>query len=1100
MKTLHLKLLGPLQLSDDQGDLFHLGMRKEEALLAYLAAEHSSAHSRETLMGLLWPDAPIDKARLSLRVTFSRLKKRLGRVDVDRFFRTTPFEIQFMIHGCQLDVVEFSQNLRSGDRHDHRRDELCDGCQPALASAVSLYRGTFLDGLFIDGCDLFDEWLFMQRERFRIQMLDALEKLTHFHLHRANHRDALIYARRQLEIDPLREGAHQTIMQIHLAQGDRISALHQFDRCRAVLRDELGVDPSIEIRELHQRILSEPVSRASVATPTAPEQPIPSSLPVYLTPFVGRQEELGLLAQRIAEGNSRLITLVGMGGMGKTRLAVEAARQQVEHFADGVYFVPFASVQNTTAVTDTLAATFDITFRADGLTPQEQLIHWLRPRRMLLVIDNFEHLLSASPLLLEILQAAPGVVMVVTSREALGVQAEDRIHVTGLPIPAVDKLEEAGCFPAVRLFVDRAYRIDKHFHLHAENVADVVQICRLVEGRPLAIELSAWHTTSHSCRVIAETIRADLDFLAADLPDLPARHRSLRAVFEQSWQALTPVEQSSFSRLSLFRNPFGVEAVAAVVGNSLPVLTRLYRTHLLQRHDDFEHFTFHELVRQFAAEKLAQSLPDPSPLQRRHAEYFLTWLSRQTPLLDGIQPMRSVEAILACLDDLRAAWQWASAAGAVDLLHRALPVLAAFYAMRGMHGEGAALYQSTLAQLDEAEESLRTQLLAYLGACLEKQGKIEASRAALTSAFHLAQRLHDYQTLGYAHLFLARLDGIAGKLSNTVTILKQGLDALPAGEFLPMRAELLIYLGTIEGQLGTGNAAHYYREVARIVARTGNKVQEQRLLLYQGVDIVFENEVAARFYLERALALCPDTGDRVLETRILNALGYIQARLGNYAEAIHYHLRGLAICAAAQEAIQQSHALHNLCVDYYGLGRYKEAYRYGQEALAIAERDDLLDGIGYAQLHLGHVLAEMNLYHEAEQSLLTAKDAFARMEYRVLEIEAAAGLAHVARLRGNLTAALAYVENVLDFLVSQSLVGSDEPTRVYLHCYHVLDACDDPRAEQILHEAHRYLHQHAAPLDSTDRARFLAAVPANRQLMEIFRDRGLGIGDLVQNI
>jgi DNA-binding SARP family transcriptional activator/predicted ATPase len=1087
ISTVQLSLLGPLQIRIGENRLLDLPMRKEMALLAYLALEHGHAHSRESLMALLWPDVATDKARLSLRVNLSNLKKRLQGVDVDALFHITPLGIQFVVGACRLDTVDFNLDLRSGDRHEHRGDELCDRCQPAFARAVALYRGTFLDGLYIEECQLLDEWLFMQRERFRMQMLDALERLSHFHLRRSEYGPALAYARKQLEIDPLHEQAHLEIMQIHVAQGDRTGALRQFSRCRAVLRDELGVEPSIEISELHQQILTAPSQDATVAAPppSTRTQPNQVHLPIYLTPFVGRHDELSLLDERIRAGVYRLIVLVGAGGMGKTRLAIEAARQQIAHFADGVYFVPFASVQNAGAVIDTLAATFGIVYRADNRTLQEQLIDWLRPRHMLLVIDNFEHLLPASPLLLEILHAAPHLVMLITSREVVGMQAEDLIHVTGLPVAETEQVEEASRFSAVRLFVERAYRADKRFYLHTGNVADVVRICRLVEGRPLAIELAALHTANRPCHAIAEAIRTDFGFLAADLPDLPERQRSLSAVFEQSWQALSRTEQGCLSRLSLFKNPFDVEMAIAVAGASLPVLTRLHNAHLIQHHDNYERFGIHELLRQFAGAKLLQSLPDPSSLQRRHAEYFLTWLSRHVQILEGVQPMRSAEAIQANLDDVRAAWQWASTAQAADLLQRALPVLGAFYTLRGMHSEGEQIFRTTLAQTAGEQEGLRAQLLVRLGSYLEKQGKFEAARSALNDGLAIAQRLEDYQTFGFGSYTLARLDALAGTASNAIQILRRGLAALPYGEFLTVRAELLIYLGTLESQQGNRNAAAgAYEEVRRIVSRTGNKVQEQRLLLYQGIDFSDDNYLAAQIYFERAMDLIPDTGDRVLESRILNALGFVHARLGHYDEAIGYHLRGLTICTADQDAIQQSHALHNLCVDYYGLGRYKEAYSYGQEALAIAERNDLLDGIGYAQLHLGHLLAKMRLYGDAERALLAARDAFVRLERKVVEIEAEAGLAHVDQLVGQLPSALAHVNQVLTFLESHTLDGSDEPVRVYLHCYQALAACNDSRADALLEAGRRFVHHRAALLDEENRERYLSAVPANRAILE----------------
>ncbi|MEZ4834206.1 MAG: BTAD domain-containing putative transcriptional regulator [Caldilineaceae bacterium] len=355
---LHLNLLGAITLSDEDGHQVRLPARKEEALLAFLATENSHAHSRESLMGLLWPDSPPDKARLSLRVNLSTLKKRLKPLNADGLLSTSSLEIRFCADQCVLDIVKFNQLLRSGDGHAHRRDELCDQCFLPFARAVDLYRGAFLDGFYVDGCQAYEEWLFMQRERFRVLHLDALEKLTDYHQRRSQLETALAYARRQLEVDPLREPAHQRIMQIHLAQGDRAAALRQYERCRAVLEDELGLAPSIEIQELHQQIQARPTAQATAAIlpvrTSAPSGQV--NLPVYLTPFIGRQDELDLLAARIHQGTYRLISLVGAGGMGKTRLVVEAARRQVDHFADGVYFAPLASVEQAQDVAGALAS------------------------------------------------------------------------------------------------------------------------------------------------------------------------------------------------------------------------------------------------------------------------------------------------------------------------------------------------------------------------------------------------------------------------------------------------------------------------------------------------------------------------------------------------------------------------------------------------------------------------------------------------------------------------------------------------------------------------------------------------------------------------
>ncbi len=1084
--ALQLNLLGTINVSIDEDQILDLSVRKEAALLAYLATEHTHAHTRDSLVGLLWPNSPTDKARLSLRVNLSNLKRRLAALGVHTLLRVTPFEVQLMADGCRLDTVEFSRCLRSGERHEHGRDELCDRCAPEAARAVALYRGPFLEGFYLDQCQLFEEWLFMQRERFWVQMVDALEKLAAYYLRRGENEQVLAYARRLLELDPLRELAHQQIIQIHMAQGDRASALRQYERCRAVLQSELGITPSPELRSLHEQLLLAPLPRAAQPSLPADIGRTPSYLPIYLTPFVGRREELALLAQRMREG-SRLFTLVGAGGMGKTRLAVEAAQQHSAQFVGGVYFVPCTAVKDHTAVADALAVALGITFRADSRSPRTQLLDWLRPRQVLLVVDNFEHLLPAASLLVEIVQAAPQVVILVTSREPLGVQAEDVVHISGLPVPGPTQMTEANDFPAVRLFVDRAYRMDKRFHLHAGNVADVVLICQLVAGQPLALELAAARTADRTCRAITEAIAADLDFLAAELPDLPVRHHSLRAIFEQNWQALVPAEQSCFSRLSVFHDPFSVEAADAVAGASVGMLTRLQKAHLIQRHEDYEHFSFHELLRRFAADKLASSLPDPTTLLRRHAEYFLTWLSRQEQLLAGIQPMRSAERIQNCLNDVRQAWQWAGMTHAVDLLQRALPVLAGFYAQRGLHQEGEACYRATLAYLDADDEGLTGQLLAHLGASMEKQGKIEEGRAALEKAIASALLRQDYQTMGNGYLSLARLRVSIGEISAAIDLLRNGLALLPKGEFLTLRAELLLYLGVLEGgKLHEGAAASVFDEARQLIAHTGNKAQEQRLLLYQAIENAGDNYLTARFYFEQALTLCPLVGDRSLEARTHNGLGFVLGCLGDYEQAIHHHQRGLALAVADQDALQQTYALHNLCYCYGELGDLRAAYGAGQEGLAIAERNHLHAGVAYVRLHLGHVLVRMRLYQEATRALLAAKEIFAHTGERALELEAEIGVAHACSLLGDFAGTLAHVAPLLEYLKAHSLTGCDDPPRAYLCCYLALRACGDNRAGAVLQAAYGFIQERAAPLDSEARARYLTAVPANRQIMEMW--------------
>src|SRR5205823_10020743 len=373
------------------------------------------------------------------------------------------------------------------------------------------------------------------------------------------------------------------------------------------------------------------------------------------------------------------LTLVGPGGVGKTRLALEAAARRVDRYPHGVHFVPLASV----ASPDFLAPAFaeSIQFAVDavhsGFSAQDQLLDYLSERSTLLVLDNFEHLVEGSGLLSEVIERAPHVALLTTSRERLNVQSEWVFDVDGLGLAENGN----GSASAVHLFVERAAQVVPGFALDNVGYAQVLRICRLVDGMPLGIELAASWTSVLSCAEIADEIEGSIDFLATSMRDVPERHRSLRAAMDQSWRLLTDDQRGAFSRLSVFRGSFDRGAALAVTGADLRLLSELVSKSLLRR-PDFGRFELHELLRQYAAEQLRPSPDEEADARERHARHYAAVLLERQAALMGPEFAIARDELRGELDNLRAAAEWILAE---DDEHVALPVLEAFYTFLWMH-------------------------------------------------------------------------------------------------------------------------------------------------------------------------------------------------------------------------------------------------------------------------------------------------------------------------------------------------------------------------------------------------------------------------------
>jgi len=447
----------------------------------------------------------------------------------------------------------------------------------------------------------------------------------------------------------------------------------ELDAYMAAARGEMACD------RLPSPVLPQPPLPLPVPAP-APVSNLLSNWPAQLTPLVGRESELASLGRLLADPLCRLLTLVGPGGIGKTRLAIEAALRERARFNGGIWFVPFAPVSSPAAIVPAIAEAMGLTLR--GQTELRlQLFGHLARMEVLLVLDNVEHLLAGATLFSQILAHAPGVKLLATSRERLHLQSEYVFVTQGLPVPPLDRFHRALDYDAIRLFDQSARRAGAEIALEGDELAAAVQVCRQVDGMPLGIELAAAWTPLLSCQEIATEIQHSLDFLADSLHDLPERKRSLRAVFDHSWRLLTPEERGALCRLAIFQGGFDREAAEEVAGASLPELLALTSKSLIRRSAGGR-YDLHEVVRQYAYANLSQT-PVCKETCDCHSRFYLALLDGCEPALRSKAQVQNLRALLDEIDNLRTAWDWAVSRGLFDVLARAVRCYGCLFELAG---------------------------------------------------------------------------------------------------------------------------------------------------------------------------------------------------------------------------------------------------------------------------------------------------------------------------------------------------------------------------------------------------------------------------------
>jgi predicted ATPase/DNA-binding SARP family transcriptional activator len=682
MHDLSITLFGPPQISRGKQQIT-LQRRKDIALLVYLAVT-AERFTRDTLAAIFWPDSDQSLARANVRKNISRLKNDLG-ADV---ILTKGDQVSLNPDiSLWLDVRQFQSNLEQPRKHNHllgnSGQPMCEACQSALEEAVRLYRGGFLEGFSLPDSRTFDEWQFFQSEGYRQGLSEALQRLVRQHIHLREYDSAADLCRRWLTMDMLHEPAHRQLMLVYALAGQHAAALRQFEECSRLLNEELGVEPEPETVELIEAIRSKsfkqlgPLARAGAtahesneAVSTSPQETKTNhNLPGVITPFVGRVHELEKIKKLLEEESCRVVTLIGPGGSGKTRLAIQTgmALNNEGMYKDGIWFVQLALLTDQNSIVPALQKVLNISAAHHGQeNPRQHLFNYLRNRLSLLILDNFEHLLGAESISLisELIDSTPHIKILVTSRERLNIKGEHLFPVEGLETPSDDTLlsapgidSEQNVFSAIQLFEHSAQRVMPSFEFTSDNIKTIAKICRHVQGMPLAIELAAAWIEILPLEGIHEEIKKDLDFLRSELHDVPDRQRSLRAVFDSSWEKLSKQTRFTIKALSVFRSNFSREAAQAITGMSAKTLLELTNKSWIQPQKNGR-YQIHELLRQFAYETLVSEPVTFEQIMDGYCAYYARHLSTLLEALKGTEQSRFFDEIEIEFENIMTAWAW----------------------------------------------------------------------------------------------------------------------------------------------------------------------------------------------------------------------------------------------------------------------------------------------------------------------------------------------------------------------------------------------------------------------------------------------------------
>ena len=892
-------------------------LRKAKSLVKMLALVSNHSYHREQVLEQLWPDlepeAALNNLHRVIHVARHVLEPHLGPSQRPAYLR------------FQDDILKLSPSLPlwiDVEQFEAARNAIRHAQEPApYLAAIELYSGDLLPE------DRYEDWAIRRRERARQSYLTLLDDVAQIYITRKEYDAAIETLQKLVAEEPVLEEAHLRLSRLYARTGQRYQALRQYQQLRDALKRELDAEPATEIQRLYQDIRSSHLAPQEEQLPVRSQEgnqttpPTPSveertdqsanrhtNLPHALTSFIGREQEITEIGHLLKR--ARLVTLTGSGGSGKTRLAIQTAASLSEQFAGGAWLVELAALTDPSFVPQAVATTLNVRETSDRPL-MEQLVEALRSKRMLLLLDNCEHLVDACAHLADaLLQACPNLHILATSRQALGLIGEITWRVPALPVPDPDRLppfEHLLRYDAVRLFYERASSSRPDFTLTPQNGAAVVQICRRLDGIPLAIELAAVRVKALSADQLAARLDDALSLLVTGSRTAQQRQRTLRATCDWSYALLNEEEQALFRRLSIFAGGWTLEAAeqidadlqspsslsAGVGGGSAVIfdlLAQLVDKSLVVMVERGDHTRYRmlEALRQYGAEKLAAA-HETALLRERHAAWYLALVEKLKPQWEGAGQAALGARLDEEHDNMRAALQWALEKSVGDTGLRLGGALWRFWQVRGYLTEGRVWLEKLLEKSSDTSAAPRAVALQGAGVLAMDQGDYGRAKELYEESLAL-YRAEDNS------------DGIMTTLNNL------GIVVEASGDYM--------------------RAAELYEESLALARQQGNQSVLARALNNLGVTVYRQGdyERASALY-EESLALVRASGNEANMVVALNNVAEVACRKGDYAQAGVRYREGLPLAQSLGYRTAIAFYLGGLAEVASGLGQAQRAAR-----------------------------------------------------------------------------------------------------------------------------------------------------------------------------
>jgi predicted ATPase/DNA-binding SARP family transcriptional activator len=922
--ALSLSLFGSFNTRLGDKPLPRLRSRKGESLVAMLALRGDAGANRHWLAGTLWPDSDESLALYYLRRELSALRNALG----DQSFRLiggSGGKLALNLTGATCDVLAFDAAVSGGD-------------ETTLQQAVELYRG-----MLLEGCS--EEWVVSEREPRELAFLAALEKLANLAFTQGDFSTAAAHLRKVLNVDPLRETAQRALLRALAGQGDYAAAVQSYRELRLRLRDELNTEPDPETTAVFRGI-SEAARLSASQKSSTPVGPPVRRLPTPITELVGRRDELREIAEAVA--SSRLVCLTGSGGIGKTRLAIQSANLLADGFQHGAWFVDFAAISEPAMVPQTVAAALEI--RAEsGKGISQAIVDALRSKQILIVLDNCEQILDAcSQLAGQLLSSCSGVRILATSRQPLGISGEVAWRVPSLEVPPIepvqdrrrekDVIAELMDFGSVRLFSERAGQAVPGFRITKSNCQDICEICRQLDGIPLAIELAAARIRTLSVAELLRRLEDRFGLLTTGSRSALPRQQTLRAAIEWSFDLLTSEERELFSRLTVFAGSWSLSAAEFICSSDglpreaiLNAMSGLVDKSLAIRFDKGEEsrYRFLETVREFGKGRLNDV--DRKTIQLRHAEYYLDFVKATNQGIDGPQYDRLICQLDMELDNLRAAMASSIRIGdgerALGIAYR----VQRYWSDRGAQAEGRTWIQHALDVSSEIPPNLRGHALKVLGQLSFEQADFDTAQRAYEEALSiydsngdqmetasicndlgcLSQQLGDYEAsrrhflaacavnrdLGLT-LCVAMNMGNLGMIASDCGEFERALELLDESCALAKSVEakrvipgILAAIGGVLWRMGENERSQSVLNEALTITRDNdNRFWEPGILNKMAMLAVAEGELDnARRGLEQSLLVAGPAGNRREVACAAEVMADLEMQVGDLGRAVLFY-------------------------------------------------------------------------------------------------------------------------------------------------------------------------------------------------------------------